>query len=99
MNFIIYSLCLVFASWAGQFALLSVSALWRYLVAIKLLSIYAVIWQQVLKFVPLTIAYAGRAVTVLLGMLWGVVFFSEVINVQMGIGAVFIIGGIFLVTL
>ena len=96
-NFVVYSLVLALSRWAGQFPLLSMDALWRYFLGFVLLGVYAVVWQQVLKHVPLTIAYASRAVTVLLGMLWAVVFFSEVISLQMGIGAAFVICGVVLV--
>ena len=97
VNFVVYSLCLVFASWAGQFSLLSSAALIRYFIAFVLLGIYAILWQQVLKRIPLTIAYACRAVTVLLGMLWGAILFAEVITVSMGIGAGLVICGVILV--
>jgi len=84
------------ASWAGQFPMLSFSALWRYFIGFCLLGIYAIIWQQILKHIPLNIAYSGRAVTVLLGMLWGLLFFSEVITWNMILGSAIIIIGIIL---
>jgi len=98
-NFIIYSFCLVLASWAGHFEITSISALWRYFVSFFLLGVYAIVWQQILKRVPLTVAYAARAVTVLLGMLWGAFFFAETINLQMTIGAALIISGVVLVAI
>ncbi|MCL1987471.1 MAG: transporter [Firmicutes bacterium] len=98
-NFVIYSLSLVMSSWAGRFPLVSFSALWRYFAALTLLGVYAIIWQQVLKKVPLTTAYGARAITVLLGMLWAVVFFSEIITLQMAIGAVMVIIGMLLVVI
>ena len=37
----------------------------------------AVIWQQVLKKIPLTIAYGCKGIIIVYGMLWGALFFSE----------------------
>jgi len=96
-NFVLYSFCLVMASWAGRFSFISFSALWRYAVGFIILGIYAIVWQQILKYIPLTVAYACRSVTVLLGMLWSVVFFADTITMQMGIGATLVICGVVLV--
>ncbi|MCL2014845.1 MAG: transporter [Defluviitaleaceae bacterium] len=97
VNFVVYSLSLAMSSWAGRFPLVSVDAAWRYFSALTLLGVYAVIWQQVLKKIPLTTAYGARGCTVLLGMLWGAVFFAEVITLQMAIGAAMVIFGMLLV--
>ena len=32
---------------------------------------YALIWQQILKRMPLTVAYANRPVTLIWGIIWG----------------------------
>lgn len=59
-----------------------------------ILVVYAVLWQQVLKRVPLTTAFSNKAVTVIWGMLWGVLFFKEQITWNMLLGAGIIIAGI-----
>lgn len=96
-NFIIYSLVLVMSSWGGQFPLLSQVALGIYALAVILLGIYAIIWQQILKYIPLTTAYSCKSITVIFGMLWGTIFFEEAINIQMIIGALLVICGTVLV--
>ncbi|GAB6105259.1 EamA family transporter [Blautia glucerasea] len=59
---------------------------------------YAVIWQQILKRMPLTVAYANRPVTLIWGIIWGALIFEEKITWNMIVGAVIIFAGIYLVT-
>jgi drug/metabolite transporter (DMT)-like permease len=58
------------------------------------LGIYAIGWQQIIRFMPLTLAYANKAVTVIWGMIWGVLFFQEKITFCKILGAVFVMTGI-----
>ena len=58
------------------------------------LGIYAIGWQQIIRFMPLTLAYANKAVTVIWGMIWGVLFFRERITFSKVLGAVFVMAGI-----
>ena len=57
---------------------------------------YAVGWQQVIKHLPLTTAYANKAVTVVWGILLGLAVFGEDVTPRQVIGAVIIICGIVL---
>lgn len=59
---------------------------------------YALIWQQILKRMPLTVAYANRPVTLIWGIIWGALIFEEKITWNMIAGAVVIFAGIWLVT-
>ena len=59
-----------------------------------MLGIYAVVWQQIIKKLPLTLAYANKAVTVIWGLIWGLLFFGEKITPLKVIGAVIVITGI-----
>lgn len=59
---------------------------------------YAVIWQQILKRMPLTVAYANKPVTLVWGIVWGSLIFGEKITWNMLIGAAIIFAGIYLVT-
>ena len=49
---------------------------------IFILFVYAVLWQQVLKSIPLSIASANKAVTIFWGMWWGFLFFNEEISIK-----------------
>ena len=58
---------------------------------------YAIIWQQILKRMPLTVAYANRPVTLVWGIIWGAWIFKEQITWNMLLGAAVIFLGIYLV--
>lgn len=60
------------------------------------MAVYAVLWQQILKKVPLNLAYANKAVTLVWGMVWGAVIFKEHISVSNIIGAVIVLAGVLL---
>ena len=59
-----------------------------------ILLFYAVGWQQFVKRMPLSAAYANKAVTVVWGMLWGVLIFHEKIGVKKIAALGLIIAGI-----
>ena len=60
------------------------------------LVVYAFGWQQVIKHLPLTTAYANKAITVVWGILLGFLLFGESITLRQFIGAAVIIVGIVL---
>lgn len=61
------------------------------------LAVYAVLWQWALKEIPLNLAYPLKAVTLIISMIFGVIFFHEVITLPMIIGTVCIIAGVFFI--
>ncbi len=63
---------------------------------ISLLGLYAIGWQQIIKRLPLTTAYANKAITVVWGIIWGAVFFNESITIGKIIGAILVILGVVL---
>ncbi|MBE6473843.1 MAG: transporter [Coriobacteriaceae bacterium] len=65
---------------------------------IALLGLYAIGWQQILARLPLTTAFSNKAVTIVWGIVWGCVFFSEPITLGKLAGAVLIICGVVLFT-
>lgn len=69
---------------------------WYGLVLVSMF-VYALLWQQILKRMDLTTAYANKPVGLVWGMIWGVLLFQETISPRMIIGAAVIFAGIFLV--
>lgn len=67
-----------------------------YSVVILLLGFYAVCWQQLIKKISLTTAFANKSVTVIWGMIWGKCFFDEAITIGKFIGIALITTGIVL---
>ena len=59
--------------------------------------LYAVIWQQVIKHIDLTVAFANKGITVVWGLLIGKVFFGEEITIKKLIGVIILIVGIIIV--
>lgn len=62
--------------------------------AIFVLSLFAYLWQQILKLIPLTKAFMFKSITVLYGMLFASFLFEEHITFNNMVGASLIIIGI-----
>lgn len=92
-----YSFGGIFAKLASGEKMFSLSFLFYYGIVLGNLVFYAIVWQQIIKVMPLTTAFANKAVTILWGMLWGKVVFQEEITLQMLLGAVVILCGVCLV--
>ena len=96
-SIVLASLSSVIAAFAGYWTLFSIQAIALYCLAFFMLGVYAIMWQQVLKKLPLTIAYSNRAISILLGVMWGVLLFSEDISLTMIIGLAIVLIGVVLV--
>lgn len=92
-----YSLSSVCSKMAAQEEFLSIKFIMFYGAVILFLGIYAVVWQQILKKLPLVMAYMNKAVTVIWGMIWGVIFFNERITINKIFGCIIIVVGVCLV--
>lgn len=66
-------------------------------IQLMILGIYAIIWQQIIKRLPLSIAYANRATAILWSMLWACIIFGESITFRNLIGVVIVLVGTILV--
>lgn len=95
----LYALSDVCSKAAAGTEFLSLPFLLFYGAILALLGIYALGWQQVIKRMPLTTAYANRAITIVWGMFWGCVVFGETITPGKILGAAIIISGILLYVL
>jgi len=97
IELIVFSLSGVCAKVASHHTFLSFEFVFWYALVIANLGIYAIVWQQVIKHLPLTTAYANKAVGIVWGILWGIVIFHEQIKWNMIVGAVIVIIGVVLV--
>ena len=93
---LVYSLVSFFSKSAAQQDFLSLPFIGFYFGMLVMLGIYAVGWQQVIKHLPLTLAFANKAVTVIWGILWGWVFFGEQVTLVMLLGAAIVMAGVVL---
>ena len=92
----IYSVSGICSKMAGQYPFLSLEFCFFYGNIILLLGFYAIGWQQIIKRLPLSIAFANKAVTVVWGTVWGVLFFEETLSVGRLVGAAMVIAGVVL---
>ena len=95
----LYSLSSVCAKLAAGFDFMSVGFVGCYAGMIALLGIYAIGWQQVIKRLPLTFAYANKAVTVARGIVWGMLLFNERVSPLKLLGALIVLAGVVLFSL
>ncbi|MDO4850705.1 MAG: transporter [Actinomycetota bacterium] len=89
-----YSLADMASKFAAGHGFLSIGFIVFYGLVLVILAGYALGWQQVIKRIPLTTAYANRGITVVWGIFWGAVFFSEAVTPFKLVGAAMIIAGI-----
>ena len=92
----VYSLSDVCSKTAAGAPFMSFRFLFFYGCVLGLLGVYAIGWQQVIRRLPLTEAFANRAVTVLWGIVWGVLFFQEQVSGLRLAGAALIMAGVVL---
>ena len=92
----LYSMGGIFSKMAAQSQFMGFEFCMYYGGLIVLLGIYAVAWQQIIKRMPLTVAFANKAVTVIWGIVWGMFIFNETVTLRQLFGAALIIIGIVL---
>ena len=96
---LLYSFGAVCSKFASRYRFFSAGFCFYYGLAVAVLVVYAIVWQQLLKKIPLVTGYANKAVTVVWGLLWGRLFFGEAITVKSMLGAMFIMFGIYIVVI
>ncbi len=92
----VFSLSGFFSKNAAAQPFMSVEFVALYAGMLFILGVYAVGWQQILKRLSLTVAFANKAVTIVWGIVWGVLFFGETLTWQMVAGACIVIAGVVL---
>lgn len=93
---LIYSFGSIFSKIAANKTFLSLEWCVLYGVVILTLGIYAIVWQQLLKKIPLNIAYSNKSITLIWGMVFGAIFFKERIIIQNIVGALIVLVGVVL---
>ena len=96
--FLVYTLYPLLGKFATRYEMLSFQFVALYCVVFAILFLYAILWQQVLKRIPLTTAIANKSITIVWGMIFGLLLFGEGISLKMLIGAVLILSGILILS-
>ncbi len=95
----LYAIASVFAKSAG--INLSNQAMTAVIIFLGLevatLGVYAMLWQQTLKRMPLSYAYSNKGIVTLWSCLFGLLFFGESLTLGKGIGIAIVLAGVYLV--
>ncbi len=90
----IYSTGGIISKMAAGKEFLSLPFILLYGLEILILGFYAIGWQQFIKRMPLSLAYANKAVTVIWGCVWGVLVFHEQLSIGKAAGSVLVLAGV-----
>lgn len=96
--FLVYCIYPLLGKFATRYELLSFPFMALYFVVFGVLFVYAILWQQVLKKIPLTTAIANKSITIVWGMIFGLLIFKEQVSLKMVIGTVLILSGILILS-
>lgn len=95
----IYSVNTVVAKFVARESWFSLRFISLYLLEFVVLGIYAILWQQIIKRVELSVAYANKAMTLMWSLVWGVVLFREGVTFLKVAGVLLVIAGTVLLNL
>lgn len=93
----LYTLSGIAAKLASNYDFLSVGFILCYGAEIAILGIYAIVWQQIIKRVDISIAYANRSMAIFWSMLWAFLLFREQITLRNLLGVLLIFIGTWVV--
>lgn len=93
---LVYSTSGIFSKTAADLPWFSPPFFACYFGMLCILVIYAIGWQQIIKRMPLSAAFANKAVTLAWGLLWSALFFKEAITPGKVVGVLLVIAGIVL---
>ncbi|MBE5793448.1 MAG: transporter [Clostridiales bacterium] len=96
---LLYAACSVFAKLSGN--AMEAGNLTGSLVFLALeflmLVVYSLLWQVVLKHLPLNVAYASKGLCTLWTCLFGILLFQEALTLGKALGTLLVLGGVYLV--
>lgn len=91
---LVYACTSIFTKMASRKEMLS----WPYLLwiagTVGVMGVYAILWQQVIKRMPIATAYMFKGTSLIFGLLFAYLLFGEQITLYNIIGAAIIITGI-----
>lgn len=95
----IYSVNTVVAKFVARESWFSLRFISLYLLEFVVLGVYAILWQQIIKRVELSVAYANKAMTLMWSLVWGVLLFHEGVTFLKVAGVVLVMAGTVLLNL
>ena len=96
---LLYSVVSVFAKLSGNALAAGNSAASLVFLGLEFLAlvVYSLLWQLVLKRLPLNVAYAAKGVCTLFTCLFGILLFQEALTFGKALGILVVLGGVCLV--
>lgn len=94
---IVYTLSGIMGKLAAGYEMLSLPFLFFIGMEFVILGCYAIVWQQIIKRYPLSIAYVNRAFAIFWSTLWAYLIFGERITLKNILGVIVIFIGIMVV--
>ena len=94
--FFIYSLMSVLGKLAARENTFNIRFVVLYGSSLLVMGIYAIFWQQIIKKLPLMVAYANKSIVLIWGMIWGIVFFGETVTIGKMVGLFIVVSGVVL---
>jgi len=92
----IYSMSGICSKLAATEPFLSIKFCVLYGITILILGFYAIVWQQIIKRISLTTAFANKAVAVAWGLIWSALIFHEPITLGKLAGVILVVLGVIL---
>ena len=101
LSVIIYTMSGVCGKLASKYEVMSMGFIGMYVLDVAILGIYAILWQQIIKRIDLSIAYANKGTSLLWSLVWSLVFFHEgdSLTINNIIGILVVMVGIVLVNM
>lgn len=93
-NSIIYALVSIFTKYSSKQVFLSLEYFIGLIGAVILLLLYALLWQQIIKRMPISDAYMFKGTSIVFVLLLSAWLFEEIITWQNIVGSIIIILGI-----
>ncbi len=93
LTMLLYATTSIFSKNASRYKTASWQFILCYAGMLTVLGLYAVLWQQIMKHLPLTLAYANKGVNIIWGLVFGAALFREKIRPVQLAGCALIIFG------
>lgn len=94
---IIYTFSSIIAKMASGTEPFSLQFILFYGADVAVLGIYALLWQQMIKRFPLSVAYANRSMALCWSLLWSILIFGNEVMPQNLAGILLVIAGTWIV--
>lgn len=94
LSLIVNSMAGAASKMAGRQKFLSLKFFFFYGLVLVITFAFALVWQQVLKHMSLTFAFTNKPITMIWGIIWGVLIFQEKVTWNMLLGSGAILAGI-----